>query len=781
MQPPTSTPDRWHFSHMALPPVVLAIVAAIIAVSGFVLWSTNNIDERADEQQTTMIARVIEGRLSRVIHELASVSISDEAVLKTGPELDIAWIDKSVGNWLTKFFGHDRTIVLDANDEPVYVMANGAMADIKSFESMAGHLRPLLARLRAIGPGQRPDRLMGQRPPDALSTPPSGTKPLRIGTTLQRPPPPPPPLPPPSVTDFAIVDGMPAIVAAMVIIPESPSLRQPQGTEQVIMGIQFLDRRAAEQIDREFLFEDGHFSLTRGSQQDQIVYPILSQNGRIIAFFEWKRNRLGQLMLRQTGPVLFGAFIIAGMLIFLLLRQVRRSSAAIETARLLAVHQANHDALTGLHNRMSFDAYLADAVRDNQNGGARLTLFMLDLDRFKQVNDTLGHQAGDELICTVGDRLRAIFGSHAMIARLGGDEFAILMISQEVATDISEVSSRVIEAIGLPFTLGHFKAHVGVSIGIVIAHGDEVDPTELVRKADIALYEAKASGRNRAVVYEEHMNELLQLQHTIEAELREALGRDDQLTVVFQPLIDQKTRKVIGAEALSRWYHPKFGQISPTRFIPVAENTGLIENLGDFVLRRACELGATAPGRTIAVNISPTQLRNPRFSDLIFDILHQTGMRPADLELEITESILLDDEHVSSKNLRTFRTAGIQIALDDFGTGYSSLSYLKRYPVDRIKIDRSFVSQLSPGHVSVAITNAMVTLAHAMELEVTAEGVETEEQVAILGTLGCNTLQGFLFSGGVSATKITEIFAAPENALPEQQYQRPLRAAEASR
>ena len=380
----------------------------------------------------------------------------------------------------------------------------------------------------------------------------------------------------------------------------------------------------------------------------------------------------------------------------------------------------------------------------------------------------MGHQAGDELICAVGRRIRAVVGPGVMIARLGGDEFAILVVSRDRQHDVAAMANSIIEAIGQPFDLNHFKAHVGVSIGIVNVTDGNAEPRELVRKADIALYEAKAGGRNRAVVYEEHMNELLQLQHTIEGELREALERNDQLDVAFQPLIDQRSRKVIGAEALARWSHPKYGQISPARFIPVAENTGLIEALGEFVLRRACELGATAPGRTIAVNISPTQLRNPRFSVQVFDILRQTGMRPTDLELEITESILLDDEHVSAQNLRTFRAAGIHIALDDFGTGYSSLSYLKRYPVDRIKIDRSFVSQLSEGHMSVAITQAIVTLAHAMEIEVTAEGVETEAQADILGRLGCNTLQGFLFSGGVPADRIVAIFADKANAIERQ-------------
>ncbi|MGV8854413.1 MAG: putative bifunctional diguanylate cyclase/phosphodiesterase [Devosia sp.] len=586
--------------------MVLALVTAVIAVLGFVLWSTNNIDQRALERQDDTISHVIDGRLSRILHELASVAINDETLARSATTLDIDWIDKHVAGWLRDFFGHDRTVLLDAADHPVYLMVDGVQADTTAFVPMAAAIAPVIARLRALRPepGLRP-------PPDPQ--PHGGRPPLPPGQLPLRGVP-----PPASATDFATIEGKPAIVAAMAVVPDSRALRQQPGTEPILVAVQFLDERAAEQIDREYLFDDGRFSLVADSDPDRVVFPILNANGRITAFFEWNRNRPGYLILRQTGPVLLGAFLIAFLLIFLLLNQLRRSAAALESGRLLALYQANHDALTGLNNRMSFDAQLAEAVRDGGNNRAHLALFMLDLDRFKQVNDTFGHQAGDELICAVGDRLRAIFGPQTMIARLGGDEFAILDVSSHHPVDVMAISARVIESIGHPFALNRFKAHVGASIGIVVARGPQADPGELVRKADIALYEAKAGGRNRAVVFEEHMNEVLQLQHIIEAELRISLGRRDQLSVVFQPLVDQQSRKVVGAEALARWSHPKYGQISPARFIPVAESTGLIEALGEFVLRRACELGATVPGRTIAVNISPTQLRNPRFSHLVF-------------------------------------------------------------------------------------------------------------------------------------------------------------------
>ncbi len=729
MQPQTSTRARWRFSSAILLPVVLVLIITVASVLSFVFWTSANIDQRAFERQSAMLAQVIDARRGRMEHELASVGASDDAVTNTRLSFNFEWVDGNLGRWTYDFFGHNRTVVLDASAQPLYLMKDGVAAEISAFRPMASPIQAMVNRIRAM-------------PAEQV---------WAGGPTSPR-----------TLTDFAVIEGQPAIIGLVTVVSDSGAIRQPAGTEPLIAAVQFLDAVTAAQFSSEYLFEDGRFSLVRPTGSDRGVHPVLNDAGRFIAFFEWERDRPGLTMLRQTGPALAAAFIVAAILVILLLGQLRRSSAALEAGRRHAEHQAAHDRLTGLPNRMSFDLHLARVLSDGQS--TTVSLMMLDLDRFKQVNDTLGHQAGDELICAVGRRLRAVVGSGAKIARLGGDEFAILTVNGDRQFDANVMAARIIEAISRPFDLDHFKAHVGVSIGIVNAAAAHAEPRELVRKADIALYEAKANGRNRAVVYEEQMNELLQLQHTIEGELREALKLDDQLFVVFQPLVDQKSRKVIGAEALARWNHPKHGPISPGRFIPIAESTGLIDALGELVLRRACELGATTPGHTIAVNISPTQLRNPRFANLVFDILNQTSMRPADLELEITESILLDDEHVSSENLLTFRNSGIHIALDDFGTGYSSLSYLKRYPVDRIKIDRSFVSQLADRHVSVAITQAIVTLAHAMDIEVTAEGVETESQAEILGRLGCNTLQGFLFSGGIAPEEITAIFADKANA-----------------
>ena len=714
----------WYRSAAALLPAIVALALASVAVLGFFFWSADNIDRRALERQADMAARALERLRLQLGHDQAGIAIWDEAVANTAIAFDPEWVHTHFGTYMHVYYGHDRTLLVSGDGAALYAMAGGE-------RETAADMAPLRAQLQSIM------ALARSQPP-----------PTRDGS---------------STADFALIDGRPAIVAASPLLSHTGNLQQAPGTEPLLASVRFLDAELAGTLASQHTLENAAFTSIDSPSANRGVYPVRNGAGRFVTFLEWDRDRPSQLLIGQAGPALAGGVGISAIVLYLLLVRLRRSTNAIEEGRRLAEHQALHDGLTDLPNRGLFDQHLTTLLA-TAPASERLWVLLLDLDRFKQVNDTLGHQAGDDLICAVRDRIRLVVGPDMFLARLGGDEYALVSLSGDAPGGVQDLAARLIEAINQPFALGSYKAHVGVSIGIVVTPLRNTDPLEIIRRADIALYEAKARGRNRAITYEEHMSELLRLQHTIEGELREALATPGQITVAFQPLIDQRSRRVMGAEALARWHHPTFGQISPARFIPIAENTGLIAALGELVMRRACEMGAGQPGRTIAVNISPTQLRNPRFAGQVFDILRETGMRATDLELEITESILLDDEQVSSHNLRTFRSAGIQIALDDFGTGYSSMSYLSRYPVDRIKIDRSFVSQLNEGHVSVAITDAIVTLAHAMNIQVTAEGVETDEQADILARLGCNTLQGFLFSGPVSSERMLEIFAQPKNA-----------------
>jgi diguanylate cyclase (GGDEF)-like protein len=562
----------------------------------------------------------------------------------------------------------------------------------------------------------------------------------------------------PHAVDVATVDGIPAIVSVVPFSSDTGNLPEKPATDFVHVAIVELNASYAQRLADEYLLEGASFTTLAKESPDKASRPILNDDGRVVAFFDWTPALPGQRLLSQAVPVVAGAFVVALALVLLLIERLYRSSRALEAGQRTAAHQASHDTLTGLANRTHFDEGLTDALSAARPPGTELALMMLDLDRFKQVNDTLGHAAGDDLIRAVGQRLQEIVHPDDLLARLGGDEFAIVHAAPPDVRSAQDLAHRIIDALGKPFNVAGREAFIGVSVGIVTAEADEHDPKELARKADIALYEAKAGGRNRAVIYKDEMNQLVQNRHMIESELRRALTRNDELSVVFQPLFSRETGKIVGAEALARWHHPRLGQVSPAHFIPVAEASGLIEGVGAMVLRRSAQLGARWPGMRIAVNLSPTQLRSPSFSARLFALLKETGMRPQDLELEITEGVLIDDDAATTVALYNLRANGVRIALDDFGTGYSSLNYLKRYPVDCIKVDRSFVSQLSQGSVSVAIVQAMISLAHALNIEVTAEGVETEEQMTMLAEMGCNTFQGFLLSTPVTPVMIEGMF-----------------------
>ncbi len=429
---------------------------------------------------------------------------------------------------------------------------------------------------------------------------------------------------------------------------------------------------------------------------------------------------------------------------------------AIELAKERSDHSANHDALTGLPNRAFFNDELPRVLSQRQRVHERAALMFLDLDRFKQVNDTLGHAAGDVLIKELSARLQAVLRANDVLARMGGDEFAVIRPDPGARQDVENFCREIMAAATKPFEVLGSHAAVGISIGVAISPDVGVDPSELARKADIALYQAKKSGRHCFQFFTEEMSETLFERHALEVDLRLALDTGRELEVVYQPVYSAERLDISGVEALLRWHHPRLGLVPPPLFIALAEECGLIERLGEWVLREACNAAAAWNIPTVAVNASPSQILQPEFANRVLKVLTDTGLSPSRLEIEITESTLLESSGTSSKVLKTLREAGVRIALDDFGTGYSSLSYLIKLEVDRLKIDRSFVQHLTESSASCSIVEAIVTMAHAVGISVTAEGVETRGQQEILTKVGCNNLQGYLLSRPVSASSLAK-------------------------
>jgi diguanylate cyclase (GGDEF)-like protein len=422
-------------------------------------------------------------------------------------------------------------------------------------------------------------------------------------------------------------------------------------------------------------------------------------------------------------------------------------------------HMARHDALTDLPNRVLLRDQLADALAELPRDG-RLAVLYLDLDHFKGVNDTLGHQIGDELLKTVAARLRACVGEADTVARVGGDEFAIIHTGIEQPNEAAMLARRICEAVREPCDLHGHAAIVDTSIGIALAPGDGTDPTELLKNADMALYRAKADGRGTYRFFEPGMDARMKSRRTLELALRMALA-NGEFELHYQPLVSLDDRRITSCEALIRWHHPERGLIPPAEFIPIAEEIGLIVPLGEWVLRQACADAMRWPAEIkVAVNLSPIQVMNQNLVAVVVGALAAAGLPASRLEVEITESVLMQNSETTLATLHRLRELGVKISMDDFGTGYSSLSYLRSFPFDKIKIDRCFISGLATGDDSVAIVLAIAGLAKHLGIATTAEGVETKQQLQQVKALGCSEMQGFLFSPPLRIAEVTQMFRA---------------------
>ena len=423
-------------------------------------------------------------------------------------------------------------------------------------------------------------------------------------------------------------------------------------------------------------------------------------------------------------------------------------------------HMARHDALTDLPNRDTFREQLVQALREPRGSGGRPAVFCLDLDHFKDVNDTLGHAAGDKLLRGLAARMRACLRDEDTLARLGGDEFAVILPVARHRQDVEAVARRLLETTREPFDLDGHLVHAGLSIGVVLATPG-MDGGELVKQADLALYEAKGGGRGRVCFFAPEMDARLRHRRSMEQALRAAIGTD-QLLLHYQPQVDLATGAIVGVEALMRWNRPGHGAVPPDQFIPLAEETGLIAPLGVWLLDVACQEAARWSGQTqIALNVSPTQFRQAGFLETVKDALARAGLDPRRLEMEVTEGILLHDTAETLAILAELRTLGVRLAMDDFGTGYASLGYLQKFRFDKIKIDKSFIRNLATDPHASAIVRAVVGLSESLGMCTNAEGVEEQEQVDLLRAHGCAEAQGYRFWRPMPAAELRDLLGPP--------------------
>ena len=418
---------------------------------------------------------------------------------------------------------------------------------------------------------------------------------------------------------------------------------------------------------------------------------------------------------------------------------------------------AQYDSLTGLANRHRMGKRLSAALTAYQKSKRSCAVMMMDLDRFKAVNDTLGHPAGDELLKQVAGRLQRIVTEPGCeIGRLGGDEFQIMIPDLDDRGRLGEIARTIITMISQPYQIEGSRCVIGASVGIAIAPYDGINSEELIRSADLALYASKGGGRGQFRFYSSELHSEAERRRQIEEELRDALAHD-QMHVVYQPIIDTKSNKVVSLEALARWTHPELGEISPGVFIPIAEEANLIGALGDWVLKRACAEAAAWPGGVrVAVNVSASQFGNAGFAAVVAQALAHSGLQPERLELELTESVFLGDENATSDMFAQLKLLGVRLALDDFGTGYSSLSYLQHAPFDKIKIDKSFIRGVTrPESRNSAIIASIVSLADALKMDTTAEGIEAQDELNAMRALGVKQIQGFIYAAAVPPDEVS--------------------------
>ncbi len=723
-------PRKGGWSHLRLSvvvPIGVIVAVAIVCVVVAVLSSARRADEVTLDSERQLFSRALATRGERVLREVEGVATSEGAIRRIRIEFDREWVQSHVAARLQSYFEHDFVFVTDASDHFLYATLGRRSVDPNWLNSIQPEVKSVLDQVRR-----------GSSDGDAAAAPrhPGPRRAVRLQAFL----------------------GQPAVLAAVAVAtPDDLSADAP-----IVLSVKLIDDDVLAEIASGLELRNLRKVDDEAAAAGDYVFPLADPQGRPIARFAWTPQQPGAEIVHSIVP--FVAVALAGfaLLAGLVLRHMRRTAETIAAGESRLRHLALHDPLCGLPNRIFFGERLEAMIEKVRQGGPTVAVFYIDLDHFKDVNDTLGHPVGDELIRSVTQRLSRTLRGDDLVARLGGDEFAVITSGGFDHATLQAIASRMIATLCAPYSIANQTIVIGASVGIAVIDESVGGAPDVMRHADLALYRAKNEGRNRACIYDSAMDADLLKRKLLENELRTAI-ENDELRVAYQPIVNNSGETVVGVEALCRWTHPVRGEITPAEFIPIAEHSGLIIALGEQVLRRACLDAKAWPGITVAVNVSPLQFRRTDFVDVVERILAETDFDPTRLELEVTESTLLGAVETAELAMFRLKALGVRLALDDFGTGYSSLLYLRRFPFDKLKIDSSFVRSIERAADAAAIVHAVVSLGRGLGMKVTAEGVETAEQQLFLRAAGVHSMQGYRFGRPGSAAEFSARVARPDS------------------
>ncbi|MEM8570040.1 MAG: EAL domain-containing protein [Pseudomonadota bacterium] len=705
--------------------LILACLAVVPSVL-LCFWAAHAFDAFAESHDRTLLSRALDEVMEDLVGEQEGVTIWDDAVVQTRAR-NQAWMDDNIGIWMHDFYGHDQVFVLDGDDRPVLSVVSGANRESGTFEAVADLVLPLAEALR--------EELPNAEAPGELGT-----------------------------QDLGLVSGHPAAISVKPIVPSTEAVALAPDDTYLHVSILFLDGPRLQSLGEDLLVTGARFVPLGAPGAVRNPIPLVSKAFGVLGHVTWTPSAPGQGVIRAIAPGIAISILALMALIVWLVRRLQRALTQIRENKAEVQHLAFHDVLTGLPNRALFDDRLDQALALVRRGEGHIALHYIDLDRFKYVNDTFGHTAGDELIRDVGRRLTGITRESDTVARLGGDEFVILQTGVRGVGSAKRLATRILEKLRQPYRLGGDMVFAGASVGIAISPDCSTDRSELMRKADIALYQAKSGGKDRFCVFEDSFDEMVRLRRSVETDLRSALDTGEGLSIVYQPFYAPDGKTVCGAEALFRWDHPRHKTLSPGDLISIADERGLASELGCWILRQATRAAQRVDLPLLSVNVSAPHFQDRAFPDHITDILAETGFPPDRLQLEIKERLLREEADAIAPMVEGLRSKGIRLALDEFGSGYSSFRYLHHLRIDGIKIDRTFIQAMEDDSSTATMVRVMLDLARAFEISVVAGGIETESQWEALRRLGTPYLQGFLFSRPLCEDQLSELLTGCEKA-----------------